>query len=68
MQRLYSETWLIRTGGDHQKCLSYEKFELRSPFASAMWPPYWARVMTIGLRYVQQIIITQAGTIKLGLS
>ena len=24
----YSETWITRTAGDHQKSLSYEKFEL----------------------------------------
>ena len=25
----YSETWITQTAGDHQKSLSYEKFELR---------------------------------------
>jgi len=25
---IYSETWITRTAGDHQKSLSYEKFEL----------------------------------------
>ena len=25
---MYSETWITRTAGDHQKSLSYEKFVL----------------------------------------
>jgi len=38
---IYSETWITRTAGDHQKkfimkSLSYESC---SPFALAMWPP-----------------------------
>ena len=35
-----NETWITLTAGDHQKRLRYEKFELCSPFALAMWPPY----------------------------
>ena len=30
---VYGETWITRTAGDHQKSLSYEKYELYSPFA-----------------------------------
>ena len=35
----YSETWITRASGDHQRSLSYEQYELCSPFALAMWSP-----------------------------
>jgi len=37
--KTHSENRMSPIAGDHQKSLSYKKFELCSPFALAMWPP-----------------------------